>query len=209
METTTLRIIAGNLRTRKIQFKVDPRTRPMKDRTREAVMSLLGGTFEDAIAFDLFGGTGVLAFETVSRGASRGIVFEILKSACREILTNSVSLGISDKIEVVQSDVLDWTESLAANCVRFALPPNERWIVFCCPPYSLWTSHGPRLTKLVETWWNAAPRGSLFAIELDESTPATFLPRYQDGTGKYDLSEMIDWDVRSYKPAQMAVAEKT
>jgi 16S rRNA G966 N2-methylase RsmD len=70
LETTTLRIIAGTLRTRKIQFAVDPRTRPMKDRTREAVMSLLGGTFKDAAVFDLFGGTGVLAFETLSRGAT-------------------------------------------------------------------------------------------------------------------------------------------
>ena len=114
LETTTLRIIAGNLRTRKIQFAVDPRTRPMKDRTREAVMSLLGGTFRDAIAFDLFAGTAVLAFETISRGAVQGIVFEILKSASREILSNAKSLGISDKLTVLQTDVLDRSEG--ASC---------------------------------------------------------------------------------------------
>ena len=196
LETTTLRIIAGNLRTRKIQFAVDPRTRPMKDRTREAVMSLLGGTFPNAIAFDLFAGTAVLAFETVSRGAARGIVFEILKSASREILTNAKTLGISDKIEVLQTDVIDWSNDLEANCERFQFHPDQIWVVFCCPPYAFWESDGQKLKSMLQRWWDAAPTGSLFAVELEESTPRAQLP---DG---------IDWDVRLYRPAQMAVAEK-
>ena len=196
METTTLRIIAGNLRTRKIQFAVDPRTRPMKDRTREAVMSLLGGTFKNAIAFDLFGGTGVLAFETVSRGATKGIVFEILKSAAREIQTNAKSLGISDAIEVIQTDVIDWSKGLPENCSRFSQGPNPIWVVFCCPPYSLWESNGKQLLAMLERWWIAAPPGSLFAVELEEATSPEYLPK------------QADWDLRVYKPARMAVAEK-
>ena len=196
METTTLRIIAGNLRTRKIQFAVDPRTRPMKDRTREAVMSLLGGTFKNAIAFDLFAGTAVLAFETVSRGASQGIVFEILKSASREIMANAKSLGISDKISIVQTDVLDWSENLVSNAERFHLDPSSIWVVFCCPPYALWESDGEKLLATLQTWWDAAPKGSLFAVELEEKTPIHFLP------------PNAEWDIRVYKPALMAVAEK-
>jgi 16S rRNA (guanine966-N2)-methyltransferase len=168
----------------------------MKDRTREAVMSLLGGTFENAIAFDLFAGTAVLAFETVSRGASQGIVFEILKSATREIQANAKSLGISDKISVIQTDVLDWSENIAANCERFALEPGAMWVVFCCPPYSLWKSDGEKLLATLQNWWEAAPKGSLFAVELEEGTPTHFLP------------PSVEWDIRVYKPALMAVAEK-
>jgi 16S rRNA (guanine966-N2)-methyltransferase len=196
LETTTLRIIAGNLRTRKIQFGVDPRTRPMKDRTREAVMSLLGGTFADAIVFDLFAGTAVLAFETVSRGAAKGLVFEILKSATREIRANASALNIADKIEVIQGDVIDWSEQLPENLHRFGFRPNKPWVVFCCPPYAMWDSDGPKLTEMLKKWWDTAPLGSLFAVELQESTPLDLLP-----TG-------IDWDIRLYRPAQMAVAEK-
>lgn len=168
----------------------------MKDRTREAVMSLLGGTFPNAIAFDLFGGTGVLAFETVSRGASKGIVFEILKSAAREIQTNAKSLGISDSLEVIQTDVLDWSKGLPGNCTRFSKNVGEIWVVYCCPPYSLWETNGKQLLTMLERWWNAAPPGSLFAVELEESTPTEFLPT------------QADWDLRVYKPARMAVAEK-
>lgn len=168
----------------------------MKDRTREAVMSLLGGKFPDAIAFDLFAGTAVLAFETVSRGAAKGIVFEILKSAAREIQNNAKTLGISDKIEVLQTDVIEWSSGLPANCERFKLRPEQLWVIFCSPPYALWESDGQKLKSMLELWWNAAPTGSLFAVELEEATPLDLLP------------EGIDWDIRLYRPARMAVAEK-
>ena len=168
----------------------------MKDRTREAVMSLIGGTFANAIAFDLFGGTGVLAFETVSRGASKGIVFEILKSAAREIQTNAKSLGISDSVEVLQTDVMDWSNGLPGNCSRFGDSPDQIWVVFCCPPYSLWESNGKQLLAMLESWWAAAPAGSLFAVELEEATPTEYLPA------------QADWDLRLYKPTRMAIAEK-
>jgi 16S rRNA (guanine966-N2)-methyltransferase len=196
LETTTLRIIAGNLRTRKIQFAVDPRTRPMKDRTREAVMSLLGGTFPDAAVFDLFGGTGVLAFETLSRGASAGVIFEILRQAVREIQANSKSLGVEDRTRVLQADVIDWSDGLPTCCEQFELKPSQKWVVFCCPPYALWDSDGERLKQMLMNWWKAAPIGSLFAVELELKTPMNYLP---DG---------IEWDARIYKPARMAVAEK-
>jgi 16S rRNA G966 N2-methylase RsmD len=178
----------------------------MKDRTREAVMSLLGGTFPDAIAFDLFGGTGVLAFETVSRGASRAIVFEILKPASREIMTNAQTLGINDQVEVIASDVLAWSETLRSSAERFRISGEEIWVVFCCPPYAMWQSDGARLTELIRTWWDAAPMGSLFAVELDEGTPIALLP----GTPECVETGLapIEWDVRVYKPAQIATAEK-
>ncbi len=159
-------------------------------------MSLLGGTFENAIAFDLFGGTGILAFETVSRGAAKGVVFEILKSAAREIQSNVKSLGISDRVEVIQADVLDWSKGVPSNCTRFAQSPNQIWVVFCCPPYSLWKSNGKQLLEMLERWWMAAPQGSLFAVELEFETSPEYLPK------------QADWDLRVYKPARMAVAEK-
>jgi 16S rRNA (guanine966-N2)-methyltransferase len=195
LEKTNLRIIGGEFRSRKIQFAVDPRTRPMKDRTREAVMNLLGGTLPESIAFDLFAGTGILAFEALSRGSSAAILFEILRNASQEILNNAKTLGLVENVVVIQNDVLRWTASMEKNLPMLRLPELP-WVVFCCPPYALWEEAPDDMRMLLQRWVELAPVGSLFAIELEEKTPLDFLPK--------DL----EWDVRTYRPARMAIGEK-
>ncbi|MFM8215949.1 MAG: RsmD family RNA methyltransferase [Pirellula sp.] len=193
-ETINLRIIAGDLRSRKFQFACDRRTRPMKDRTREAVMNLLGGTLENRWAFDLFGGSGVLAFEAVSRGASHAWVWEILKPGARIIQKIAGDLGISDQITVLDKDVLRWTQQLAQELKSFNLT-NEPWVVFCCPPYSMWETDGTELREMLDVWISQAPAGSLFAVELEHRTDLGLLPA------------AISWQVRTYAPAQIAIGE--
>ena len=75
-EEGTVRIIGGHLRGRLLPFPVDPRTRPMKDRVREAVFNLVGPTVVGSYAIDLFAGTGVLGIEAVSRGAASATLIE-------------------------------------------------------------------------------------------------------------------------------------
>ena len=57
-ETPELRIIGGTLRHRKLLYSGDQRTRPMKDRVREAVFNLVGPVVVGQHAIDLFAGTG-------------------------------------------------------------------------------------------------------------------------------------------------------
>src|SRR6478735_6302833 len=71
-----LRIIGGSLRGRKIEYSGDARTRPMKDRVREAVFNLLGYSVEGTHVIDLFAGTGAMAIEAISRGATKAICIE-------------------------------------------------------------------------------------------------------------------------------------
>lgn len=206
-ETITLRIIAGDLRSRKFQFACDPRTRPMKDRTREAVLNLLGGTLEDHFAFDLFGGSGVLAFEAVSRGAAHAWIWEILKPGARVIQKIAEDLGISDQVTVLDLDVLRWSRSLGEGlgvlAGRLGQPgpvaevdlSQKPWVVFCCPPYAMWESQGDELRQMLEAWTSAAPKGSLFAVELEHKTDLSFLPT------------TASWEVRLYAPAQVAIAQ--
>lgn len=207
------------MRSRKIQFAVDPRTRPMKDRTRQAVMNLLGGTFDGAIAFDLFGGTGILAFESISRGACEGVIFEILRNAAREIQSNASLLGISNIVHVIPSDVFAWSERLVENLesLKISVQSDQTsvvdsahedgtrgdsvseiapWVVYCCPPYALWVSETAALRTMLARWIELAPQGSLFAVELEEAIDSDVLP------------DSIEWDVRLYRPAKMAIGEK-
>ena len=71
-EPAGVRIIGGRFRGRKILYSGDPRTRPMKDRVREAVFNLLGTAVRGKHALDLFAGTGALGLEALSRGAAAG-----------------------------------------------------------------------------------------------------------------------------------------
>ncbi|MFN6130355.1 MAG: RsmD family RNA methyltransferase [Planctomycetota bacterium] len=194
-DTIELRIIAGDLRSRKIQFRCDHRTRPMKDRTREAVMNLLGGTFPNTFAFDLFGGSGILAFEALSRGAKKGVIWEILKPRALDIGRFSKELGLADRVAVRSNDSLRWTLDGGLEAPEWAPYYEHPWLVFVCPPYSLWESEGEAIQNAVRTWLAAAPRGSLIAIEMQIETDDSWLP------------PEISWDVRQYAPAKIAIAE--
>lgn len=70
--TSTVRIIAGKYRGFKLFTppKDDPSVRPMLDRVRESLFSILGSNIEGATVLDLCSGTGSISLEALSRGAS-------------------------------------------------------------------------------------------------------------------------------------------
>ena len=172
----------------------------MKDRTREAVFSLLGGKLSGYVAFDLFAGSGILAIESVSRGAAYGIAIEMLSRAAREITSNAKRLGVDNRLCVFTADTFQWLRNLKDHVeqlgIRFETSADAPWCVFVCPPYKMWESQTEELRELLVTLVEAAPPKSLFAIELDEATPLEILP------------EVLEWQTRAYRPAMMAIAEK-
>src|SRR5262245_15225985 len=99
-----LRIIGGSLRGRKLSYSGDLRTRPMKDRVREAVFNLLGTQVEASHAIDLFAGTGALGLEAISRGAARATFIERHLPTAKQIEENALALGIRDRVAVVFGD---------------------------------------------------------------------------------------------------------
>lgn len=190
---TKLRIIAGFHGGRRIIYNGDPVTRPMKEKTREAVFSLLGGYLYDRFVVDLFGGTGILAFEAISRGATQGVILELSRSAVGMILDNLRVLNLGDALEVHNVDTLRWLRSLPQQT---AVWPTNPWVVFCCPPYRMWKSEGERLTAGLSELYSLSPSGSLFVCETEmDYELAAALPE-------------IEWDVRTYPPAHIAVAVK-
>ena len=188
-----LRVIAGELRGRKIDYNGDPNTRPMKERTRESVFSLLGGYLTDTFAIDLFGGTGILAIESVSRGADRAIILELASSAVGTMLRTLESLELTDAIEIHNVDTLRWLRGLDQHRAGW---PDLPWVVFCCPPFRMWRDETERLRQGMQAMIAASPSGSQFVCETE-----------QDFDIAAAMAE-IPWDVRRYQPAHIAIYRK-
>jgi 16S rRNA (guanine966-N2)-methyltransferase len=126
-----MRVVAGDLGGRRLAAPRGWRVRPTSDRVREAVFSALG-EIEGARVLDLYCGTGALAIEALSRGASHATLVD---RDIRPALGNVRILGLPDRVELIRSDVMSWMRQAQS---RFDL-------IFIDPPYKLAHRLGPEL----------------------------------------------------------------
>lgn len=193
IKTATVRIIGGQWRGRRLTYTADPRTRPMKDRVREAVFNLLG-ELQAAAAIDLFAGTGALGFEALSRGAEAAVFFERHFPTAELIRRHAAAFDATDRCHVQSADTFAFFRRGPA------LPPlvgPRRWVVFCSPPFELYESRRDEMLALIAQLCAAAPADSAFVVEADERFDFSLLP------------ESLRWDARRYPPAQIAVGWKS
>ena len=88
-----MRIIAGELRGRRIAAPKGTETRPTSDFVRETAFNLIGPV-EGAAVLDLYAGSGALGLEALSRGARRCVFVDSSREACRAIGANLEQLGL-------------------------------------------------------------------------------------------------------------------
>lgn len=102
-----MRIISGKFRRRNLvspPAKVN--TRPIPDRVKESVFSILRGHFEGARVVDAFAGTGSIGLEAISRGAAHCIFLERDKRAADILERNIKLLGCEEQCTLVRGDAL-------------------------------------------------------------------------------------------------------
>lgn len=184
-----LRIIGGRFRGRRLSYSGQWSVRPMKDRLREAVFDLLGPAVEQKQVIDLFAGTGALGLEALSRGAARALFIEQHHPTAEVLRQNIAALGVLSQAEVFVGN------AFLTPLWQGRLGPQP-WLVFCSPPYAYYVERASAMRQLLHGLWEQAPPTSLFVVESD----ARFDPR--------QLPEPQAWDVRHYRPAQIAVGEK-
>jgi 16S rRNA (guanine966-N2)-methyltransferase len=88
-----VRVIAGELRGRRIVAPKGTTTRPTSDFVRETAFNLIGPV-DGAAVLDLYAGSGALGIEALSRGAARALFVDSSREACRTIGTNLAALGL-------------------------------------------------------------------------------------------------------------------
>lgn len=128
-----MRIIAGAAKGRKLLSPpggAKGSIRPTSDRAREALFSILGQRVHDAKVVDLFAGTGALALEALSRGASFAVLVDSSPVAVSLMRQNAASCGFGGRVLVLQRDL---TRGL--SFLKKAEPSFFYDLVFLDPPY--------------------------------------------------------------------------
>lgn len=120
-----MRVITGTARGRKLGQLQGMETRPTTDQVKESIFNIIQFDIEGRRVLDLFGGTGQLGIEALSRGAASCTFVDQRKDAVALIRSNLKLCQLSDRARVVQGEALSFLSTV-----------RERYhLVFLDPPY--------------------------------------------------------------------------
>ncbi|MCZ2258894.1 16S rRNA (guanine(966)-N(2))-methyltransferase RsmD [Sporosarcina sp. G11-34] len=124
-----MRIVAGSSRGISLKSLPGNETRPTSDKVKESLFNRIGPYFDGGVVVDLFGGSGSLALEALSRGADEAIVFEKNAKACTIIRANAEKSRLADRIHIERAD---------AKSAVVVLRKQEKIVdyLFIDPPYA-------------------------------------------------------------------------
>lgn len=103
-----MRVITGKARGVQLKTPEGMLTRPTADRVKEALFSIINFDLPGAAVLDLFGGTGQLGIEALSRGANSAVFVDQREDACKIIRENLRRTKLESQGRVVRSDYLDY-----------------------------------------------------------------------------------------------------
>ncbi len=121
-----MRVITGKARGVNLKTPDGMQTRPTTDRVKEALFSIINFDIPHARVLDLFGGTGQLGIEALSRGARSATFVDSGDAACKLIKENLRRTKLEADGNVIRSDYMDYLD----RC-------REQYdIIFLDPPYA-------------------------------------------------------------------------
>lgn len=175
---SSLRIIAGEWRSRLIDFAPEQGLRPTPNRVRETLFNWLAPVIEGAYCLDLFAGSGALSFEALSRGAQGAVIVDPSVSVCKCIEQQLDKLHCN-KATIYQNTAQQWL-SMQHNNALFD-------IAFLDPPFAQGLI--PISTKLLHESGCLKPGAYVYleseiAIKAEEDVPTNWQLLRQKCTGE-------------------------
>lgn len=128
-----MRVIAGTARGTVLKTPEGMQTRPTADRVKEAMFSIIQFDLPGAKVLDLFGGTGQLGIEALSRGAGAAVFVDCAESACKLIKENLVKAKLEVKAKVVKNDSVNYLQTTGDKFDIILLDPPyaEKFLEKC------------------------------------------------------------------------------
>ena len=118
-----MRVITGKARGIQLKTPEGLQTRPTADRVKEAVFSILQFDLPGTRILDLFGGTGQLGIEALSRGAKSAVFVDASDKACALIKENLRRCKMESDAKVIRADYLDYLHRCRENFDIILLDP--------------------------------------------------------------------------------------
>jgi 16S rRNA (guanine(966)-N(2))-methyltransferase RsmD len=171
-----LRIIGGSARGIRIQSVPGDTTRPITDRVKESLFNIIGVDIVDSAFLDLFGGTGSVGIEALSRGAASVTFVDLNTKPISTIRANLLTTHLEKKAQVIQADAFRFLSTA---------PQKPYDYIYIAPPQyrQLWiqalntTDQAPRLLS-PDAWVIV----QIHPIELEEVS----------------LTNLVEFDRRKY-----------
>jgi len=126
------RIISGIAKGLRLKSVPGDNTRPITDRAKESLFNIIGPDIQGASFLDLFGGTGSVGIEALSREADYLRILDNNHLAITTIQSNLSSTRLSHKAEVIFSDAISYINRPADRSFDYiyVAPPQYKkiWI---------------------------------------------------------------------------------
>ena len=122
-----MRIITGKAKGIRLKTLEGLNTRPTAERVKEAVFSMLQFDIEGREVLDLFSGSGQMALEALSRGASHAVLIDRTPEAIKIIQENAEKTKLQSQCTIYRSDALDYIRRNQGK---------QFDIIFLDPPYA-------------------------------------------------------------------------
>jgi 16S rRNA (guanine(966)-N(2))-methyltransferase RsmD len=171
-----MRVIAGSAKGRRLKLVPGDSTRPIMDRVKEALFSIIGYEIVETIWLDLFAGTGSVGIEALSRGASKAMFVDLDKAAIQVIHDNLKITRLEANAVVRRTDAL---------ALLRQPPPYPFDFIYIAPPQykGLWLQ-ALQLLDSNPVW---IPEGTTVIVQIDPHEHQTV-----------NLSHLVENDFRRY-----------
>jgi 16S rRNA (guanine(966)-N(2))-methyltransferase RsmD len=125
-----MRIISGKAKGVQLSALSSKQTRPILDRAKESMFSILGDFVLDSVVLDLFAGIGSLGIECLSRGANRCLFVDNSTNAIKVIKKNLQDANLLKRTVVLKINVFRLLDFIKNKNITFDL-------ILVAPPYKL------------------------------------------------------------------------
>jgi 16S rRNA (guanine966-N2)-methyltransferase len=185
---TSIRIVAGTLRGRKVGCVVTEDLRPTPQMVREAYFSILGNAIPDREFIDIFAGTGVIGIEALSRGAAAVHFIERDPQLAKDIEAHLRLFNLTRQAKLYRTDAYRWVAAWVA--------PKKPVNVFLSPPFADLVDKTDDLLNALRVVQAKVAEDSVVVVQTERGSPVD------------DADLMRTWEMRRYGRNELLIWQR-